>query len=102
MTIAKYIRPYFRFGNGCWGQANFRVSIFTKASGMERTLTPRMVTWNMVPALLEMDHLSEKDSPGSALTIDFNTGMAIESLNPSPTIHHVTIKVTISGTLSTT
>ena len=23
VTIAKYMRPYFRFGNGCWGQAKF-------------------------------------------------------------------------------
>jgi hypothetical protein len=23
VTIAKYMRPYFRFGNGGWGQANF-------------------------------------------------------------------------------
>ena len=37
-------------------------------------------TTNMVPVLLGMDHLSGKDSPESALTIDFNTGMAIESI----------------------
>ena len=36
-----------------------------------------------------MDHLSGKDCPESALTIDFNTGLAVESLNPTPTIQQL-------------
>ena len=31
VTIAKYMRPYFRFGNGCWGQANFRGHYFLQS-----------------------------------------------------------------------
>jgi hypothetical protein len=96
VTIAKYMRPYFRFGNGCWGQANFRVTISSKVSGTERNFNmyclpdPKNVDpKNMVPVLLGMDHLSGRDSPESALTIDFNTGLAVESLNPSPTIHQL-------------
>ena len=93
VTIAKYMRPYFRFGNGCWGQANFRVTISSKVSGVERKFQmyclpdPKNADDNsMVPVLLGMDHLSGKDCPESALTIDFNTGMALESTNPNPTI----------------
>ena len=93
VTIAKYMRPYFRFGNGCWGQANFRVSITSKVSGFERTFhmyclpDPKNGDQNnMVPVLLGMDHLSGKDCPESALTIDFNTGMALESTNPQPNV----------------
>ena len=49
VTIAKYMRPYFRFGNGV-GASNFRVSITSKVSGFERTFhmyclpDPRMAT----------------------------------------------------------
>ena len=96
VTIAKYMRPYFGFGNGCWGQANFRFSISSKVSGTERNFHMYCLSDpkngdpnNMVPVLLRMDHLSGKDSPGSALTIDFNTGMAIESLNATPNIHQL-------------
>ena len=39
---------------------------------------------NLVPVLLGMDHLSGKDAPESALTIDFHTGLAIE-IHESPT-----------------
>ena len=45
---------------------------------------PMTTTWFQF--LLGMDHLSGKDCPESALTIDFNTGMALESTNPNPTI----------------
>ena len=38
VAIAKYMRPFFKFGNGCCGQANFRVSISSNVSGSERTL----------------------------------------------------------------
>lgn len=38
---------------------------------------------NLVPVLLCMDHLSGKDAPEPALTIDFHTGLAIESMNPN-------------------
>ena len=43
----------------------------------------------MVPVLLGMDHLSGKECPECALTIDSNTGLAIESLNPTATIEQL-------------
>ena len=44
---------------------------------------------NLVPVLLGMDHLSGKDAPESALTIDFHTGLAIEPMNPQPHVHQL-------------
>ena len=44
---------------------------------------------NNVPVLLGMDHLSGKDAPESALTIDSSTGFAVQSMNPQPVIHQL-------------
>ena len=41
---------------------------------------------NMVPVLLGMDHLSGREARESAMTIDFHTGLALESLNPNPEV----------------
>ena len=90
------MRPFFRFGNGRWGQANYRVSITSNVSGKPRSFhmyclpnppefnQPNFDKNNLVPVLLGMDHLSGRDAPESALTVDFHTGLAVESLNPTP------------------
>ena len=41
---------------------------------------------NMVPVLLGMDHLAGREHPESALTIDFNTGLALESNSNTPEV----------------
>ena len=63
------------------GKPILGVTISSKVSGTERNFhmyclpDPKNVDpKNMVPVLLGMDHLSGKDGPESALTIDFNTG----------------------------
>lgn len=96
VTIAKYMRPYFRFGNGWWGQASFRASISSSVSGVERTFHTHCLpdpkngdVNNMVPVLLGMDHLSGKDAPESVLTIDFLIGLAVEPMNPQPAVHQL-------------
>ena len=101
ITIAKYMRPFFRFGNGRWGQANYRVTLTSCVSGRPRSFhlyclpnppeinKPDFDKNNLVPVLLGMDHLSGRESPESALTVDFHTGLAIESLNPVPTVHQL-------------
>jgi hypothetical protein len=43
-VIAKDTQPLFRFGNGCWGQANFRASIKSKDSGVEGTFNISFIT----------------------------------------------------------
>ena len=44
----------------------------------------------MVPVLLGMaDHVAGRDASESALTIDFITGLALESLNPEPKVHQL-------------
>ena len=103
VTIAKYMRPFFRFGNGRWGQANYRVSITSNISGKPRSFhmyclpnppefnQPNFDKNNLVPVLLGMDHLSGRDAPESALTVDFHTGLAVESLNPTPKVHQLPV-----------
>ena len=101
VTIAKYRRPFFRFGNGKWGQANYQVTVSSSVSGTTRSFTmfclpnppefnsPDFDKTNMVPVLLGMDHLSGRDTPESAITIDFSTGMSLESNNPTPVIQQL-------------
>ena len=101
VTIAKYRRPFFRFGDGKWGQANYQVTVSSSVSGTTRSFTmfclpnppefnsPDFDKTNMVPVLLGMDHLSGRDTPESAITIDFSTGMSLESNNPTPVIQQL-------------
>lgn len=101
VSIAKYMRPYFRFGNGKWGQANYKVSIASRVSGQPRSFhmycLPNPPEFNekgfdrsnMVPVLVGMDHLSGRSSPESALIIDFHTGLSVESMNPRPEVQQL-------------
>ena len=99
IRVAKYMRPYFRFGNGRWGQALHRVSITSKVSGKPRTLqiyslpnpsedkdSYGVKNVNLVPVLLGMDHLSGKDQHESSLAIDFTTGLALDPLQEHPVV----------------
>ena len=101
VSIAKYMRPFFRFGNGKWGQANYKVSITSKVSGSPRSFhmyclpnpddvnNPGFNQNSLVPVLLGMDHLSGRDAPESAMTVDFATGLALDSNNPKPDIYQL-------------
>ena len=101
VSIAKYMRPFFRFGNGKWGQANYKVSITSSVSGSPRSFhmyclpnpddvkQPGFNKNSLVPVLLGMDHLSGKDAPESAMTVDFATGLALDSNNPKPDIYQL-------------
>ena len=101
VSIAKYMRPFFRFGNGKWGQANYKVSITSNVSGSPRSFhmyclpnpdgvnQPGFNKNSLVPVLLGMDHLSGKDAPESAMTVDFATGLALDSNNPKPDIYQL-------------
>ena len=101
VSIAKYMRPFFRFGNGKWGQANYKVSITSKVSGSPRSFHmyclpnpedvnhPGFNKSSLVPVLLGMDHLSGRDAPESAMTVDFATGLALDSNNPKPDIYQL-------------
>lgn len=44
---------------------------------------------SLVPVLLGMDHLAGKDAPESAMTVDFATGLALDSNNPKPDIYQL-------------
>ena len=86
--IEKYMRPYFRFGNGKWGRALYRVTISSNVSGRVRSFSifalpnppdlhhPEFDRSTLVPILLGMDHLSGIDT---AMIIDFSTGLALDA-----------------------
>ena len=88
VVIEKYMRPCFRFGNGKWGKALYRVVLTSRCSGMPRSFAvfalpnppdlhhPQFDRGSLVPLLLGMDHLGGLHS---AMLIDFYTGMAMDS-----------------------
>jgi len=96
-----YMRPFFRFGNGKWGQANYKGTITSNVSGSPRSFhmyclpnvddvsKPGFNKNSLVPVLLGMDHLAGKDAPESAMTVDFATGLALDSNNPKPDIYQL-------------
>ena len=89
-------RPYFRFGNGRWGRALYKVEIVSKVSGTTRQFKlyalpnpadlhrPDFDVSTLVPILVGMDHLS---GTCSAMTVDFMTGLALDSCEPHPSIY---------------
>ena len=93
IEIDKSARPYFRYGNGKWGRAWYRVHISSMASGSLRKFSiyalpnppdmaqPRFTRAMLVPILVGMDHLGDN---GAALMVDFNTGMALNTLEENP------------------
>ncbi|CAE7893849.1 unnamed protein product, partial [Symbiodinium necroappetens] len=88
-------RPYFRFGDGRWGRALYRVRIASALSGVIRSFSlyalPNPKEYfqagfdkaSLVPILIGMDFLG-KDANG--LIIDFTTGLATSSLDDRPEI----------------
>ena len=91
-------RPYFRFGNGRWGRAPYKVEIKSSVSGQPRKFglyalpnpaelhSPDFDMNSLVPILIGMDHLS---SPSSAMTIDFMTGLALDSCQAEPMVYQL-------------
>ena len=93
VDIMKSERPYFRFGNGRWGRALFKVRISSKCSGDQRAFSiyalpnppdlhhPDFDQNSLVPILIGMDHLN---GPQHAMAIDYATGLAIDSYDKNP------------------
>ena len=87
--------PYFRFGNGRWGQALYRATITSNVSGNDREFklfalpNPKEATLDsssLVPILVGMDHLS---GARSAMSIDFLTGLALDSYEEDPKVYRL-------------
>ena len=88
-------RPYFRFGNGRWGRALCKVFISSSASGSPRHYSlytlPNHAEYyqanfdrsSLVPVLIGMDYLGTQ---GVGMMIDFATGLAMNTKEPSPEI----------------
>ena len=64
VDIQPYVRPFFRFGNGKWGQALYRATISSTVSGQHRSFSLFALPTpddpspnNLVPILIGMDHI---------------------------------------------
>ena len=91
----EYMRPFFRFGNGKWGQALYRVKITSHVSGQPRCFSlfslPNpdvMHEKNLVPILVGMDHLGVH---GCQMLVDFGTGMVMDGIDPSQETYQLNI-----------
>ena len=88
-------RPYFRFGNGRWGQALCKVHICSSASGSPRNFSlfvlPNPAEYyqanfdksTLVPVLVGKDYHGPL---GVGMMIDFATGLAMNTQEPNPNI----------------
>ena len=93
VEIQQSARPYFRFGNGDWGRALYRLVISSTITGIHRCFKvftlpnppglhhPDFDRSSLVPILVGMDHLSGQPS---AMLVDFRTGLAMDSYDIHP------------------
>ena len=87
IEVQQSARPYFRFGNGQWGRALYRVVVTSNVSGYPQRFKlfalpnppglhhPDFDKNTLVPILVGMDHLGGD----TGMAIDFPTGMAMDS-----------------------
>ena len=83
----EYMRPFFRFGNGKWGQALYKVKISSWVSGQQLCFSlfslpnPEVMhEKNLVPILVGMDHLGIH---GCQMLVDFGTGLVMDGVDTS-------------------
>ena len=93
IDVQPYMRPFFRFGNGRWGQALYRVTIGSRASGELRQFSlfslpnpEEMNPKNVVPVLIGMDHIG---AHGCQMLVDFASGYVIDGVDPNPEIYQL-------------
>ena len=91
-------RPYFRFGDGRWGRALYKLHVCSDVSGTQRRFSlyalPNPAEYyksnfdkNMlVPILIGMDFLERQ---GNGMVIDFTTGLATSTLEECPEVVHL-------------
>ena len=98
IDIDQSARPYFRFGDGRWGRALYRVRLSSDVSGNRRHFAlyalpnpPEYYKANfdkstLVPILVGMGFLG-KD--GNGMIIDFTNGMTVSSHDEHPEVVHL-------------
>ena len=91
IEIQQYMRPFFRFGNGKWGQALYRLTLQSDVSGKPRKFSlyslpnpEDMSPKNLVPILVGMDHLGPS---GCQMLVDFGSGYVIDGVDVKPSIY---------------
>ena len=93
VDIQPYMRPFFRFGNGKWGQALYRTTISSNVSGQHREFSLYSLPnpedpspKNLVPILIGMDHIG---SGGMQMMVDFSLGYVIDGVDTEPEIYQL-------------
>ena len=93
IDVQPYMRPHFRFGNGKWGQALYRVVITSDVSGQSRRFSlfslpnpVEMSPKNLVPVLIGMDHIGPQ---GCQMIVDFCLGYIIDGVDITPEIYQL-------------
>ena len=93
VTVDPNQRPYFRYGSGRWGRAQYRVTLQSELSGHPRVFhvyalpnPPEFfeqwfTTDMLVPILVGMSHAG---SDGVGMVVDLATSFAIDALLPDP------------------
>ena len=86
IDIDQSARPYFRFGNGRWGRALYRVHLSSDVSGSWRKFSlfalpnpsefyeANFDKTSLVPVLVGMDFLGQQ---GAGMLLDFTTGLSM-------------------------
>ena len=95
VDIDQSARPYFRFGDGRWGRALYRVQLSSSVSGSTRSCAlyalPNPKEYfqagfdkaSLVPILIGMDFLGKV---GNGMIIDFTTGLSTSTKDENPKV----------------
>ena len=95
VDIDQSARPYFRFGDGRWGRALYRVQLTSSVSGSTRSFAlyalPNPKEYfqagfdkaSLVPILIGMDFLGKI---GNGMIIDFTTGLSTSTKDDNPKV----------------
>jgi ribonuclease HI len=93
VDIQPYVRPFFRFGNGKWGQALYRATISSTVSGQHRSFSLFALPNpddpspnNLVPILIGMDHIG---TSGCQMLVDFSLGYVIDGVDPQAELYQL-------------
>ena len=100
VNILSAQRSYFRFGNGKWGRARYKLEICSDVSGQKKTFSlhalpnpiefyqPNFDKSQLVPILIGMDHLG---AHGCQMLVDFGSGLAMDGVDDNPDVYQLPV-----------
>ena len=100
VNILSAQRPNFRFGNGKWGRARYKLDICSDVSGQKKTFSlyalpnpiefyqPNFDKSQLVPILIGMDHLG---AHGCQMLVGFGSGLAMDGVDDNPEVYQLPV-----------